>query len=158
MRWFGPMSVERGSVVLSDAELDQARELVIGILDLVLAEPGRFTDSLKEMTFDPEAAHALAKQPQFMLSVLDTAAKNEELLAALENDAGITQAFLELTEARLAFHVAAELSRQGENLTGSPDMGGRARQKLRELSKQQKTGELPPEQAMKKVVPGSRKL
>jgi hypothetical protein len=36
------MSVERGSVVLSDAELDQARELVIGIVDFALADPGRF--------------------------------------------------------------------------------------------------------------------
>jgi hypothetical protein len=90
-----------------------------------------------------------------MLSILDTAAKNPDLLAALESEVGITQALMELTEARLAFHVAAELSRQGEGRTGLPDMGGRARQKLRELSKQEKTGELPPKQATKKVVPGS---
>lgn len=155
MRWFCPMSVERGSVVLSDAELDQARELVIGIVDFALADPGRFKVLLKESAFDPEAAQALTKQPLFMLSILDTAAKNPALLAALESEVGITQALMELTEARLAFHVAAELSRQGEGRTGLPDMGGRARQKLRELSRQEKTGELPPEQATKKVVPGS---
>jgi hypothetical protein len=149
------MSVERGSVVLSDAELDRARELVIGILDLVLADPGRFRVFLKEMTFDHEAAHALTEQPHFMLSVLDTAARSEDLLAALESDAGITRALMELTGARLAFHVAAELSRQGEDRPGSPDMGDRARQKLRELSRQEKSGEPPPEQATKKFGPGS---
>lgn len=158
MRWFRPMSVERGSVELSDAELDQARELVIGILDLVLADPGRFEVLLKETAFDREAGQALTKQPSFMLSVLDMAAKNEDLLAALESDAGITQAFIELTEARLAFHVAAELSRQGENRTGSSDMGDRARQKLRELSKRKTAEELPSEQATKEFVPGNRKL
>jgi hypothetical protein len=155
MRWFYPMSGERASVVLSDAELDQARELVIGVLDIVLADPGRLKDFLKDTAFDPEAAHTLAKQPTFMLSVLDTAARNEELLAALEREAGIAQAFIELTQARLAFHVAAELGRQGESLRRPSDMGDRARQKLRELSRPEKSGELSPEHAPKKIVSGN---
>ncbi len=155
MRWFCPMSAEQGSVVLSDAELEQARELVVRILDLVLADPERFRVFFQEMSLDLEPAHALARQPEFMLSVLETAAKNENLLAALERDAGITQALMEFTQARLAFHLAAELSRQGEDRPGSPDMGDRARQKLRELSKQEKTEKLPPERATKKLGPGS---
>ncbi len=154
MRWFCPMSNERGSVVLSDAELDQARELVIAILDLALADPGKSKAFLKETAFDPSTALTLTKQPEFMLSVLDTAATNEELLGVLESSVGITQALIELTRARLAFHVAAELSRQRSDRTAPVDVGDRARQKLRELSKQGRKRE----QATKKLFPGSGEL
>ncbi len=154
MRWFCPMSNERGSVVLSDAELDQARELVIAILDLALADPGKSKAFLKETAFDPSTALTLTKQPEFMLSVLDTAATNEELLGVLESSVGITQALIELTRARLAFHVAAELSRQRNDRTTPVDVGDRARQKLRELSKQGRKRE----QATKKLFPGSGEL
>ncbi len=154
MRWFCPMSNERGSVVLSDAELDQARELVIAILDLALADPGKSKAFLKETAFDPSTALTLTKQPEFMLSVLDTAATNEELLGVLESSVGITQALIELTRARLAFHVAAELSRQRSDRAAPVDVGDRARQKLRELSKQGRKRE----QATKKLFPGSGEL
>ncbi len=139
---------------MSDAELDQARELVIAILDLALADPGKSKAFLKETAFDPSTTLTLTKQPEFMLSVLDTAATNEELLGVLESSAGITQALIELTRARLAFHVAAELSRQRSDRTTPVDVGDRARQKLRELSKQGRKRE----QATKKLFPGSGEL
>jgi hypothetical protein len=151
------MSSERESVVLSGAELDQAREIVIKILEVVHSDPERLALFLEGTSFDLAAARELAQSPLFMLSVLDTATKDEKLLAALETDARITKPLMEMTQARLAFHVAAELTRQGESRAQTLDVGERARQKLRELS-EEKAGGGPAGKATGKPIAGCGKL
>ncbi len=156
MRWFCPMSSGRESVVLSDQELDQARDIVIRILDLAGADPGRLASFLDQVPFDLAEAHELARQPLFMLSVLEAATRDGELLTALESDARITRSLIELTQARLAFHVAAGLTRPRDGHPVSQEFGDRARQKLRELSRNEETGSPQSEPGLGKLAPGRR--
>jgi hypothetical protein len=143
------VSSKRESVMLSDAELDFARELVIKILALVQSDPQRFKLFLTKTSLGPQSVQDLAQSPLFMLSTLDAATQDQELVAALESDAQVTKPLIEMTQASLAFHIAAELTRQGGGRTPYPDVGERARQKLRELSEESHA-----EKEIKKTAPG----
>jgi hypothetical protein len=56
----------------------------------------------------------LARSPLFMLSVLHTVSKDEELLRALWSHEHIGPTLIELAQARIAFQVAADLHRQDQ--------------------------------------------
>jgi uncharacterized protein DUF3572 len=147
------MSSDRESVVLSEAELDHTEELVLKILELVHSTPGRLEVFLKQTGFDARALRELAQSPLFMLSALEAVTQDVSLLAELETNAQITRPLIEMTQASLAFHIAAELTRQSVGRIQSLDVGDRARQKLRELSEEKAEGR-PAEPAPRKSSSG----
>jgi hypothetical protein len=56
----------------------------------------------------------MAQSPLFMLSVLDTAIKDDELLQALQVHEQIGPALIEMMQARLASLVVLQLTQSGE--------------------------------------------
>jgi hypothetical protein len=158
------MSDKSGAVVLSEAELEPARQLVDRILDYVSSDPRWPVIATIEPGGDTPTGRSAAMAPAAMLSVLDAATKDEELLAALESKALIDRAFIELTQAKLTFDMTAALSRQGRDYEPCMETGARARQILRAVSETRrrqrqsppeeqeiKEGDLPPDRPGKKI-------
>jgi len=145
------MSDRSGAVVLSEAELEPARQLVDRILDYVASDPRWPVIAAIKPGGDAQIGRSAAMAPAAMLSVLDAATKDEELLAALESRALIDRAFIELTQAKLTFDMTAALSRQRRDYEPCMETGARARQILRAVSKtrRRQRQSLPEEQETK---------
>ena len=129
------MSEETKSISQSDAVLAHARELVARILDFVASDGERLKRFLPMTGFNPETAQDSAQSPLFMLSVLDSAIKDEELLRSLQEHERIGPAVIELTQARLAFQVAAELTRPSDQAAEDAAVKDRVRLQLRALKR-----------------------
>jgi hypothetical protein len=95
----------------SSGDLDHARDLVAMILEFVSTDDQQLSRFLKGTSFKLGDARELAESPLFMLSVLDTTVKDDVLLRALQEREQISLARIEMTQARLAFYVAAQLTR-----------------------------------------------
>ena len=116
-------------------DLDHAKDLVARILEFVADDQQRLRHFLTEAGFSLESAQDLAQSPAFMVSVLDTILKNEMLLAILGEREGIRVPLIELTRARLSFHLAAEMTRQSEEDAQALAIKERVRTQLRTLSR-----------------------
>lgn len=117
MRRSQPIPNEQEPTAPNDTDLDNARDLVAGILEFVASDPKMLKRFLIGTSFELERAQEMAQSPLFMLSVLDTTRRNDSLLSALQEHKQICPDILELTQARLAFHVTAELTRQSADDT-----------------------------------------
>jgi hypothetical protein len=107
-----PMPIELKPATEADADLDDARTLVARILEFVVTDEARLRRFLTMTSFKQENARELAESPLFMLSVLDSSIKDEALLRTLQEQEDIDPALIEMTQARLAFHVVAHMGRQ----------------------------------------------
>ena len=150
------MSKERESVLLSDAELDQARDLVTRILEFIASDAVRGEAFAALVGRERRNAGEPARSPTDMLSILDAAVQDEGFLLDLERGIQVDRELIELTQARLSFHIAAELTRQGKARPQVRDMGERARQTLRELSEEQRASGAEGEATMRRTFPGKR--
>ncbi len=117
----------------SDMGPDHARELVARILEFVASEPERLARFVRTSSFQPETAEQAARSPLFMLSVLDSVMKDALLLDALHRQERIGPALIELTRARLAFHIAAEVTRRSEGEAEISAVRARVQHQLRVL-------------------------
>jgi len=111
MRWLNTASNEREPPGLSGTDLDPAKRLVERILEFAAANPKRLASFLTKASLKLDSAPRMAQAPQFMLAVLDTALGDEILLQDLAACEEISPRLVRFIQARLAFAVAADLTR-----------------------------------------------
>lgn len=95
--------------------MEHARELVTKILDFILSNEGRLARFLDLGGYQPEALRETVQSPLFMLSALDTVAKDQPLSSALKEQEKVTPAMVEMARARLAFQISVEVAQQGRD-------------------------------------------
>jgi hypothetical protein len=93
--------------------LDQAERLVVTVLNFIASDSSRLAHFLSITGFPLETLQEVEQSSVFMLSVLNSVAKDEELLRALQEKEHIGADEIELARARMAFQVVAEASGQG---------------------------------------------
>jgi hypothetical protein len=79
-----------------------AGELAIAALTFVAGEPDRFARFLASSGIGPETLRKAAREPGFLLGVLDHMASDEPLLLAFANENGIDPTEIERARSALA--------------------------------------------------------
>jgi Protein of unknown function (DUF3572) len=72
-----------------EAERQAAEQLAIAALDFIAGEPERLGRFLALTGIGPDSIRAAAREPNFLLGVLDHMAGDESLLLAFAQDSGI---------------------------------------------------------------------
>jgi hypothetical protein len=131
--WSELMAEEPNYISEPDVGLDQTRELVARILEFVASRRERLTRFLHMTSFRPEIIRETTLSPLFMLSVLDTVMKDQQLQRELQEHEQIVPVMIELAQARLGFHIASEVTQQREGEAEASAIRARVRQQLRVL-------------------------
>jgi hypothetical protein len=93
--------------------VDQIKELVARILDSISSDPPRLKRFLLSTGFQPETLQGVVHSPLFMLSVLGSVTKDEELLHALGTHEQVELELINSARARLVHQVTLAVTQHG---------------------------------------------
>ena len=122
-----------------DPGLNHAREFVARILEFVASNATSLSRFQLEFDFKLGNAAELSRSPLFMLAVLHTVSKDEELLRGLWTHEHIGRTLIELTQARIVFQIAADLLRPNQQTCGAASVSQQTLMQTRVLSQLSRT-------------------